>query len=227
MTQSDIQTLNQNFNQKTPLEILDFVINKHYINNIALVSSYGAEAVILLHLVSKVDNALPVIFIDTGKLFGETKSYREKLNQQFNLTNTQSFKANADAVTQADPKGILWTQDTDACCLVRKTQPYQAATTLYKALITGRKRFQGTSRTNLNIFEISNNQIKVNPLANWNLEQLKQYILKHDLPRHPLVADGYLSIGCMPCTDKITPDAQYRDGRWSGQKKTECGIHLL
>ena len=192
-----------------------------------MVSSYGAEAVILLHLVSIVDNNLPVLFIDTGKLFGETKRYRDKVNQQLNLTNIQVFKGDVDAIKQADPKGILWNQDANACCNVRKTIPYQNATQPYAALITGRKRFQGNTRKNLNIFELSNGQVKINPLANWDLNQLKNYILDNDLPRHPLVADGYLSIGCMPCTDRVDSDADYRDGRWAGQKKTECGIHLI
>lgn len=227
MTEQELKDLNQKFVNSTPLEVLNFAAKEKFINDIALVSSYGAEAIILLHLVSQVDNNLPVIFIDTGKLFGETKRYREKVNQQLNLTNVITFKGDADAIKAADPKNILWSQDTTACCDVRKVQPYAKATEPYAALITGRKRFQGNTRSALNTFEFANSQVKINPLANWGLDQLKNYILEHDLPRHPLVADGYLSIGCMPCTDKVATDAEYRDGRWQGQDKTECGIHML
>lgn len=227
ITEQELAELNQKFATATPLEVLNFATKQKFINDIALVSSYGAEAVILLHLVSKVDHNLPVIFIDTGKLFGETKTYRKKLNQLLNLTNVVTYKGDADEIKAADPKSTLWSQNTTACCLVRKVNPYARATEPYAALITGRKRFQGNTRSELNIFEFSNNQVKINPLANWGLDQLKNYILDHNLPRHPLVADGYLSIGCMPCTDRVATDAEYRDGRWQGQDKTECGIHML
>ncbi|MGL1922229.1 MAG: phosphoadenylyl-sulfate reductase [Hyphomicrobiales bacterium] len=227
MTEQELTALNLKFAKATPLEVLTFAAKEKFINDIALVSSYGAEAVILLHLVSKFDNNLPVIFIDTGKLFGETKRYREKVNQQLNLKNVITFKGDAEAIKTADPKNILWSQDTTACCHVRKVLPYAKATEPYAALITGRKRFQGNTRSELNTFEFASGQVKINPLANWGLDQLKNYILDNDLPRHPLVADGYLSIGCMPCTDKVSSDAEYRDGRWQGQEKTECGIHML
>ncbi|MCJ8324737.1 MAG: phosphoadenylyl-sulfate reductase [Rhizobiales bacterium] len=227
ISQQDLSALNAKFATSTPLEVLQYAVKQQFIDNIALVSSYGAEAVILLHLVSQVDANLPVIFIDTGKLFGETKRYRDKVNQLLNLTNIISFKGDEDEIKAADPKGILWAKDTTACCLVRKVLPYARATEPYAALITGRKRFQGNSRSQLDIFELANGQVKINPLANWGLDELKNYILDNDLPRHPLVADGYLSIGCMPCTDKVETDGEYRDGRWQGQEKTECGIHML
>lgn len=227
ITEPELAELNQKFANASPLEVLNFATKEKFINDIALVSSFGAEAVILLHLVSQVDNNLPVIFIDTGKLFGETKRYRDKVNQLLNLTNVISFKGDADEIKTADPKNILWSQDTTACCHVRKVLPYARATAPYAALITGRKRFQGNTRSELNTFELANGQVKINPLANWGLDQLKNHILDHDLPRHPLVADGYLSIGCMPCTNKVESDSEYRDGRWQGQEKTECGIHLL
>lgn len=227
ITEQELSELNQKFANSSPLDVLKFAAKEKFINDIALVSSYGAEAVILLHLVSQVDNNLPVIFIDTGKLFGETKRYRDKVNQLLNLTNVIIHKGDEAEIKAADPKSILWSQDTTACCHVRKVLPYARATEPYAALITGRKRFQGNTRSELNVFEFANGQVKINPLANWGLDQLKNYILDNDLPRHPLVADGYLSIGCMPCTDKVTSDAEYRDGRWQGQDKTECGIHML
>lgn len=227
ISQPDLATLNDKFANSTPLQVLNFAAKEEFVDNIALVSSYGAEAIVLLHLVSQVDANLPVIFIDTGKLFGETKRYRDKVNQLLKLTNIISYKGDEEEIKVADPKGILWAKDTTACCHVRKVLPYARATEPYAALITGRKRFQGDTRSELNIFELTNGQVKINPLANWGLEELKNYILNNDLPRHPLVADGYLSIGCMPCTDRVETDAEYRDGRWHGQEKTECGIHLL
>ena len=193
---------------------------------VALVSSFGAESAVLLALAAEIDPAVPVIFLDTGKLFGETLRYRDKLIQQLGLTNVQVFKPLPEDETALDAKGALWRDNPDACCNFRKVQPLERALKDFPAWITGRKRFQSKTRASLPVIEAVEGKIKLNPLANWTAQDIAAEFKRRELPQHPLVADGFLSIGCMPCTDRADPDADARSGRWSGLTKTECGIHL-
>lgn len=205
--------------------LLQSMIKHELKGRIALVSSFGAESAVLLHMVAAVDPSTPVIFLNTGKLFGETLRYRDKLIAQLGLTDVRTIRPDADDEARLDPDGVLWSQDTEACCEFRKVQPMNKALEGFDAWITGRKRFQAASRSAIPLIEATNNQIKVNPLALWGEDDLTRYVASHDLPPHPLVEDGYLSIGCMPCTARVAPGADPRSGRWAGQDKTECGIH--
>ncbi len=180
----------------------------------------------LLHLLTQVDRGAPVLFVDTQKLFGETLRYREALIGRFGLTGVRTILPYADDLATADPQGSLWLRDTDACCHIRKVLPLERALEGFDAWITGRKRFQSSGRADLDVFEVAEGRIKLNPLANWSVAQLKEYAEQHDLPPHPMVAQGYPSIGCMPCTDKVAPGEDPRAGRWRGAEKIECGIHL-
>lgn len=193
---------------------------------IALVSSFGAESAVLLHLVAKVDRSIPVIFLDTDKLFGETLRYRDRLTRLLGLTDVRTIEPDPAEVAARDPAGVLWRDDPNACCRLRKVEPLNRALSGFDAWITGRKRFQTQERAELPNLESANGLVKVNPLISWDAEALDAYRIAHDLPPHPLVEDGYLSIGCMPCTDRVTPGGDYRDGRWAGTEKKECGIHL-
>ncbi|UTW56850.1 phosphoadenylyl-sulfate reductase [Kordiimonas sp. SCSIO 12610] len=192
----------------------------------ALVSSFGAESAVLLHLAAKVSKDIPVLFLDTGKLFGETKRYRDTLTEQLDLNSVITLTPDADDLETHDPKGILWNSNNNGCCYVRKVVPLNKALDGYYAWASGRKRFHGAGRAALPHFEASDNRVKVNPLAFWNKDQVSQYMKDHDLPAHPLVAEGFASIGCMPCTDRVADGADVRSGRWKGKGKTECGIHL-
>ena len=192
----------------------------------AVVSSFGAESVVLLDMVAAVDPSIPVLFLDTGKLFGETLRYRDRLREQLGLTEVRSFSPDAAEEQAEDANGLLWTRDHDACCALRKVRPMQRALTGFSAWATGRKRFQSGTRSHLPAIEASDGRIKINPLVDYTLEQLNAIIEQKDLPHHPLVADGYLSIGCMPCTRRLREGESYRDGRWAGADKTECGIHI-
>ncbi len=205
--------------------LLQSMIKHELKGSIALVSSFGAESAVLLHMVAMIDPATPVIFLNTGKLFGETLRYRDKLIDQLGLTNVRSIKPDPEAEAKLDPDGTLWSRDTEACCEFRKVEPMNRALDGFDAWITGRKRFQAASRAAIPLIEPTLSQIKINPLALWGEDDLAQYMAAHDLPPHPLVEDGYLSIGCMPCTDRVAPGQDPRSGRWSGQDKTECGIH--
>ncbi|MEP5730095.1 MAG: phosphoadenylyl-sulfate reductase [Sulfitobacter sp.] len=201
------------------------------VDKLALVSSFGAESVALLHLASRVKKDLPVLFIDTAMLFPETLAYQRDVAIKLGLTRIVTIRAQ-DLATQ-DPDNMLHQSDPDACCALRKTLPLQTALKGYDGWITGRKRFQSDGRATLPHFETEEAtdeaapRIKVNPLAFWSREDVADYITENNLPRHPLVAQGYPSIGCAPCTSPVKSGEDPRAGRWRGKAKDECGIHFV
>jgi phosphoadenosine phosphosulfate reductase len=203
------------------------VASEAFPGRIAVASSFGAEAAVMLDIVADADPTIPVIFLDTGKLFGETLRYREALTKRLGLTDVRIVKPDPEDAATQDPDGVLWTRDPDACCALRKVAPLARALAPFYAWITGRKRFHGGVRGRVETIELDDDgRVKLNPLATWSRERILAHLKARELPAHPLVADGYLSIGCMPCTDLPRPGAGVRDGRWSGLDKTECGIHL-
>jgi phosphoadenosine phosphosulfate reductase len=218
--------------------LLEAMIKKEFAGKIAVVSSFGAESAVLLHMVAEVDPTTPVIFLNTGKLFGETLRYRDRLQEKLGLTDVRAVGPHPADLAAKDPNGGLWNADPDACCFVRKVLPLERALKGFSASITGRKRFQTNARSIMQPIEEETirgtgepgggggTRFKINPLAFWGQEELEHYTEAHRLPRHPLVKDGYLSIGCMPCTEKVPEGGSYRDGRWVGRDKDECGIHL-
>jgi phosphoadenosine phosphosulfate reductase len=193
----------------------------------ALVSSFGAESAVLLDMVASVDPATPVIFLDTGKLFPETQAYREELIDLLRLRDVRVVEPRAAALGRYDPGGDLWSREPDLCCHIRKTEPLQEALEGFAGWITGRKRFQAGLRSQLPIIEPewSSGRIKLNPLALWSAEDIERYRLLRNLPKHPLVDQGYRSIGCITCTRPVNSGEAPRAGRWWGLDKTECGIH--
>lgn len=207
-------------------ELLAEILRHEYRGRVALVSSFGTESAVLLHMVAGIDPATPVIFLDTGKLFGETLGYREELIGQLGLTDVRAVAPDPVRLAAADPDGRLWARDADQCCFHRKVEPLSLALAPFDCWITGRKASQGGTRAGLAAFEAAAGRIKVNPSADWCAAEVDAYFAAHGLPRHPLEADGYRSIGCMPCTDRVAPGEDARAGRWRGQAKTECGIHL-
>lgn len=196
------------------------------IGKVALVSSFGAESVVLLHMVSEIDKSAPVIFLDTEMLFPETLTYQRTVAASLGLTGVRIITPDRNAVLTEDVDGLLHLADTDACCDLRKTRPLAEALKDFDGWITGRKQFQGGKRADLPLFEKDGRKIKVNPLAKWSPQEVSAYIAEHDLPRHPLVAKGYPSVGCMPCTTRVSDHEDQRAGRWRNSKKTECGIHF-
>jgi len=206
--------------------ILELALTGEFTGKSAVVSSFGAESAVLLHMVAAIDPATPILFLNTGKLFGETLRYRDRLQDELGLGDIRSLAPNPGDRSHVDPEGILWSKDTDACCNLRKVVPLKRALEPFAAQITGRKRFQTRERAEMRTVEFFEGRFRFNPLADWTLEQLETYAKKHDLPRHPLVEDGYPSIGCMPCTRRVAAGEDYRAGRWSGTDKEECGIHI-
>ncbi|MDO8322543.1 MAG: phosphoadenylyl-sulfate reductase [Phenylobacterium sp.] len=195
-------------------------------DKLALVSSFGAESAVLLHMVSRIKRDMPIMFLDTGMLFGQTLDYRRNLAAKLGLTEVRDLRPIYTDLATVDPKANLWQTDTDACCNIRKVIPLDAALKDFDAWITGRKRFHGGDRLSLPVVEQADGQVKFNPLANWGKTELDAYMAEHDLPAHPLVAQGFPSIGCWPCTKPVEEGEDVRAGRWAGSEKTECGIHV-
>ena len=206
-------------------ELLCLAIRDVFPDRVALVSSFGAESAVLLHMVAAICPDTPVISVDTGKLFGETRRYRERLAESLGLTDLRVVSPDPLGIRRADPDGLLFARDPDRCCALRKTRPLSQALAEFDAWITGRKAAHGHEREGLRAFESDGRHIKVNPLHGWSKADVDEYFDARNLPRHPLEADGFLSIGCMPCTDRVCPGEGLRDGRWRGLEKTECGIH--
>jgi phosphoadenosine phosphosulfate reductase len=218
------ETLETALRHQTPQRILRAALGA-FGDRIALVSSFGAESAVLLHMAAQIEPDLPVLFLDTGMQFGQTLDYRKQLAERLGLSDVRDLRPAFKALAAIDPSGTLWKNDTEGCCSLRKVAPLTEALEGFDAWITGRKRFQATTRASLPVIEHNQGKIKVNPLANWTKAELDAYAAEHDLPRHPLVKFGYPSIGCWPCTRPVENDEDARAGRWAGSEKTECGIH--
>lgn len=220
-----VADLNARLRNAQPQEILRAAIDL-YGDKLALVSSFGAESAVLLHMVSELKKDLPVLFLDTGMLFGQTLDYRKQLAAQLGLTDVRDLRPQFQDLATVDPNADLYKTDTDACCHIRKVLPLDRAVGDFSGWITGRKRFHGGDRLRLAVVEKAEDKVKFNPLANWNKADLDAYVAAHDLPPHPLVAMGYPSVGCWPCTAPVEDGQDVRAGRWAGSDKTECGIHV-
>ncbi len=192
---------------------------------VAVVSSFGAESAVLLDLVASVEPATPVLFVDTGRLFEETLSYARDLTAFLGLTDVRWIRPDPGAVAESDPKLLRWSYDPDGCCAVRKVAPLEDALQEFETWITGRKRHQSATRAALPRVKADGRHLVLNPLADWSGADVMAWQAARRLPPHPLVAEGYPSIGCAPCTSKVRPGEDPRAGRWRGWDKTECGIH--
>ncbi len=227
-TDHDAVRLNRMFRGASTQEMLEAVIRDGLAGDLAVVSSFGAESAVLLHLVASVDRSVPVLFLDTGKHFAETLMYRDTLAERLGL-NLVILTPDAEYLAKRDETGLRWSYDPDGCCDIRKVRPLEKALSQYDASFTGRKAFQAATRANLPRFEVDTSdaagRLKINPLIDWDAGQIEAHFIQHDLPRHPLIAQGYPSIGCSPCTTQVAPGEDPRSGRWKGWDKTECGIH--
>jgi phosphoadenosine phosphosulfate reductase len=223
-----VAALNARYRHHGATAVLEHSLRDADLGKVALVSSFGAESVVLLHLVSVIAPETPVLFIDTRMLFAETLDYQRQLADTLPLCDVRTIRAAAPRIALEDPDGTLHQFNTDACCAVRKVEPLDRALAGFDGWITGRKRYQGATRQTVEFFEAEEDlRIKVNPLAHWGRDDLEEYMINNRLPRHPLVAQSYPSIGCAPCTSPVKPGEDPRAGRWRGSEKTECGIHFV
>lgn len=223
-----VSGLNEWYRLHSAVAVLEHALTNADAGKLALVSSFGAESVVLLHLISVIRRDTPVIFIDTELLFAETLVYQQELAERLGLSDLRIIRADVNNIAKRDPDRKLHLQDTNACCALRKSEPLQKALMGFDGWITGRKRYHGTTRDSLDFFETEDDtgRMKINPLAHWAREDVTTYMEENRLPRHPLVAQGYPSIGCMPCTSPIKEGEDVRAGRWRGTEKSECGIHF-
>jgi len=219
------QALNAQLREAHPSDVLR-VAMAEFGGRLALVSSFGTESAVLLHLAAQIDPNVAVLFLDTGHLFGQTLDYRKSMAAQLGLTNVRDHRPQYQDLATKDPSADLYKASTDACCEIRKVLPLARALEGFDAWITGRKRFHGGDRLRLPVVEEADGKVKFNPLANWSKAELDAYVKQHDLPSHPLQAFGYPSVGCWPCTQPATEGDNVRAGRWAGSDKTECGIHV-
>nr|WP_249123220.1 MULTISPECIES: phosphoadenylyl-sulfate reductase [unclassified Bradyrhizobium] len=208
-----------------PAAVVEAALNVIGRERLAVVSSFGSESAVLLKIVADVDPAIPVVFLDTGWLFQETLDYRDALTKQLGLRDVRTIHPLPDALAAQDAERELWFSDPDACCRIRKVEPLIRALQPFDGWLNGRKRFQGGLRTAMSVVEADGARLKFNPLANATPQQLADIFTAAQLPPHPLVASGFRSIGCMPCTSRSAADEDSRAGRWRGRGKTECGIH--
>jgi phosphoadenosine phosphosulfate reductase len=211
----------------TPREVIATALKIVGRERLAVVSSFGTESAALLKVTADVDPAIPVVFLDTGWLFEETLAYRDTLIEKLGLRDVRSIKPSEEALSREDPERDLWFSDPDACCRIRKVEPLARALAPFSAWINGRKRFQGGARAVIAVVEEDGGRLKFNPFANISREDIAAIFHSANLPQHPLQASGYLSVGCMPCTSRTSPDEDARAGRWRGRPKTECGIHTV
>lgn len=212
-------------------------------NGIAVFSSFGSYSALLLKLVADIAPDTPVIFIDTEKHFPETLQYVEDITNLLGLTNLITLKPSAKITANIDAEGNLWNKNANRCCWLRKVEPLEThlKQASYKAVITGRRRYQTKERSAILPIEVDgNNQVKINPFFNLSKQDIEEKFAKFKLPQHPLVAKSYLSIGCAPCTFPVKQGEDERSGRWANSKqqnkndkgdedsqKQECGIHLI
>ncbi len=222
----DNSELNLDWREESALAVLDRALNIDEFGKVAMVSSFGAESAVLLHLASRINPDIPVIFVDTRMLFQETLDYQLELAEKFGLTDVRRIQPEIEDVRRSDAFGRLHKTNTDACCDFRKTMPLNKALAEFDSWISGRKRHQTESRSTMDVFEDGEGKTKINPLAHWDRDAIQGYLTRHDLPRHPLVAKGFRSIGCGPCTSRTNAGEDPRAGRWRGTGKEECGIHF-
>jgi phosphoadenosine phosphosulfate reductase len=229
-TAQDVAVMNARYEGVATADMLRELLTGDLAGRIALVSSFGAESAVLLHLVAEIDRGIPLIFTNTQKMFGETLAYRDALAERLGFTDLRVYRPDPALLAKRDATGLRWSYDPDGCCEIRKVEPLARALAPFDAWISGRKGFQAATRTALARFELDETdgygRLKINPLAAWTKADLDAYFGEHELPAHPLVEQGYLSIGCQPCTSKVRPGEDPRAGRWRGWDKMECGIHV-
>ena len=205
--------------------ILQAALTEPRFGRTALVSSFGAESAVLLHLAAEIRRDTPILLVDTGWLFPETLAYAQDLGRLLGLTDVRALTPDPDMLAARDPIRLRWSYDPDGCCGIRKVAPLEHALGDFDTWISGRKAFQSRTRTDLPAFENDATHLKINPLRDWSAVDIQSYAATHSLPPHPLVAEGYRSIGCSPCTSRTLPGEDPRAGRWRGWDKVECGIH--
>ena len=182
---------------------------------------------ILPHLFGTRLPGVDILFLETGYHFKETIETRDRAAKAFPITIVNVLPRQTVEEQDAEFGKDLFARDPNTCCFMRKVDPLARALQGYDAWVTGARRVDAATRANMPIVTWDENHglVKINPIAAWSDFQVEVYQMAHGLPRNPLVAQGYPSIGCEPCTRKVAAGEDPRSGRWAGTDKTECGIH--
>jgi phosphoadenosine phosphosulfate reductase len=222
LSPDEISALNAHLEGADPATILAWAAER-FMPRLAATSSFQTQSVPLLYLIGQVCPQVPVLFLDTGYHFPETLAFRDELAARFGLT-VRVIRPDAERAAAARQEA-LYRRDPDLCCYVHKVLPMQQALRDLDAWISGIRRDQTPERAAAQVIELlPGGQAKINPLLTWTREDIWRIIHQHDLPVHPLLEQGYLSIGCAPCTVPVFGGDE-RAGRWAGTGKTECGLH--
>jgi len=225
----DLEKLNRDFETKKPQEIIAWAVAQ-FAPRFAATSSFGPESGALLHMLSRVDPAVPVLFLETGYHFSETLEYKKRLTQLFGLKNVVDLRADQEkkAKVVKEYQGVPYEKNPDLCCHINKVEPLDLALKNYVAWMSGIRRHQTDFRKSVRIVEEYEGGVyKISPLANFTSRDSWWYLKEHQIPTHPLYEKGYFSIGCWPCTRPVQSGDDERSGRWAGKAKTECGIHTF
>jgi phosphoadenosine phosphosulfate reductase len=227
LSEFEIKRLARHFETRSVEEILEWAVTR-FSPRLAMTSNFGAEGVVLIDKLARLAPHLPIIYLDTGFQFPETDRLKERLRERYQLQILE-YRASLTVEEQAAVYGDrLYERDPDRCCRMRKVEPLRQALRGFDAWIAALRRDQSPTRALINIVEWNapHALVKIHPLATWTRQQVWDYLVRHELPYNPLYDEGYASIGCAPCTRRVVPGAHERSGRWDGQAKLECGIHL-
>jgi len=190
-------------------------------------SSFQSHSIPMLHILNSIAPNFPVYFIDTGFHFPETLEFRDHVTSQLNL-NVKNQRGATSLVNQLSKEDrFLFQSDPGYCCTINKTQPMDSLMMQYDIWITGVRKDQNANRSSMGYeAEGPHNTMRFHPMIHWNSKMIWEYRKMHNLPTHPLEEQGFLSIGCLPCTQKFSLETDDgRGGRWKGMKKNECGLH--
>lgn len=219
-SEQTLAELNRRYRPLSPFDRVRELFREFAEQRILVTSSFAATSAFLLHVVHTLAPSQIIHFIDTGFHFPETLAFKERLTRELGL-QVVDIKPDEYHYRYA-LENQLWKSDPDLCCSVNKVQPLDAVKLDHDIWISSLMGFETEHRAGLEIFEVRKGIVKFNPFVDLSRETRDQYMETHALPLHPLVAEGYGSIGCSHCTSK----GEGRSGRWSGQGKTECGLHL-
>src|SRR5512143_583842 len=221
----DIAALSQEFETKTPQEILRWAAGT-FAPDLAVSTSFQSQSMPLLHMVTQVMPDVRVLFLDTGYHFWDTLTFRERVQHEWRLNVVDLYRDSRWDAFVRDHIRTLPLEDANLCCYIHKVQPMQRALAGLRAWITGIRRDQTPERARAHVLEPqTDGLLKINPLLNWTRADIARYRQEHHLPSHPLYKRGYRSVGCAPCTVAVGASDDDRAGRWVGRGKTECGLH--
>ncbi|BCA55547.1 Phosphoadenosine phosphosulfate reductase [Nitrospira sp. KM1] len=225
----DIRKWGDSFDLRQPQDILASAIERYH-PKIVLACSFGAEDVVLVDMIHRINSAVPLFYLDTEFLFPETYRTRDRIIERYGLEPAQVHRVTSFLTPQQQAEQFgdaLWSRDPDQCCQLRKVEPLTRTLKNFDAWITGIRRDQSPTRAGARVIEWDEKfrLVKVNPLARWTWTDVWTYITVHEVPYNELHDRHYPSIGCSHCTAPVMPGEDQRAGRWKNNTKTECGLH--